>query len=80
LLTAEHKKKLEVLEVDSAKPGDRVYLEGGEVKPLAGQISIERFQEAKISIEDHVVQISGKKLMLDGADIRTQNVVRGMVK
>jgi len=81
LLTAEHKKKLEVLETESAKPGDRIYMEGSEDKPpAAGQISIEQFQEAKISIEDHIVQISGKKLMLNGTDIRTQNVARGMVK
>ena len=80
LLAAEHKKKLEVLEVETAQPGDLVTLEGTEDSPGANQISIERFQEATISVEDQVVQISGRKLMIGGAAIQTQKIVRGKVK
>ncbi|MBU2646187.1 methionine--tRNA ligase [bacterium] len=80
LLAVEHKKKLEVLMVDSATPGTRVYIEGVEEKTPADQISIDRFLEAKISVEDRIVQIEGKKLTLDGAVIQTSDLVRGKVR
>ncbi|MFH2130225.1 MAG: methionine--tRNA ligase, partial [bacterium] len=80
LLAVEHKKKLEVLMVDSAKPGTRVQLEGVEEKTPADQISIDRFLEAKISVEDRFVQIEGKKLTLDGAVIQTSDLARGKVR
>ncbi len=79
LLTVEHKKKLEVLTVEAAQSGTLVCLEGENAAP-AEQISIDRFLEAGISVEDHQVQIEGKKLTVDGDALQTQSIIRGKVR
>ncbi len=80
VLAVEHRKKLEVIMVDAPQPGTRVLLEGVENGSCADQISIDRFLEANIRVEEQLVQIEGKKLTVDGTEIRTQNIVRGKVK
>lgn len=80
LLAVEQKKKLEVLMVEDPAPGTRIEIEGVTQNRPAPQISIDRFLEAKITVENHQVQIAGKQLTVDGKRIETRTVERGKVR
>ena len=74
---------LEVLTCRAA-PGERAVLEGavpgdapGDAPPA--RVSIERFFETPIHVENGGVQVGGSALMLGGAPVRTSQVLNGKV-
>ncbi len=80
LLTAEKKKKLEVIEIENAEPGTEVLMEG-EASPSADQeISIDQFVQAGLRIENFSMKIGDRQLMVDDQPIKTRKVENGKVK
>ncbi len=80
LLTAEKKKKLEVIDVSFADPGTEVLLEGETEASAIDEISIDQFSEAGLRIENNEVKIDGKRLVLNGSPIKTSEVANGKVR
>jgi methionyl-tRNA synthetase len=80
LLAAENRKKLEVIEVESASIGTTVKLEGESDHQPPEQITISQFLAAKIEIENSTMKIKDKKLLIDGIEIKTKVLQKGKVK
>jgi len=80
LLAVEQKKNLEVLTVEDLEPGTPVHLEGEGTRQPAAQISIDRFLEAGISVEEYQVQVEGRKLTAGDLPITTSRIARGRVR
>ncbi|PCI30513.1 MAG: methionine--tRNA ligase [SAR324 cluster bacterium] len=80
VLTAEKRKKVEVIDMQGAPVGALVTLTGEEKQETGELISIDQFFECQISVQDSQLQIEGKSLEVEGNAIRTQLVVNGKVK
>jgi len=80
LLAAEDEQKnLEVL-MPKAKPGERVFLEGGlEASPPTKKISIDRFLQTRIYVEAGELYVGKRKLLLAGKPLQTSKVLRGRI-
>lgn len=71
LLAAEKDKKVEVLFVDEAAPGEKVVLEGASPGPQdKKRISINTFFEIPIKVENHIAVVEGKALVCGGEKVR----------
>jgi methionyl-tRNA synthetase len=80
LLTAEKKKKLEVIDMENAKPGMEVMLEGETSPSSIDKITIDQFTETGLRIENNEMKVGGRRLLLDGSPITTKNIANGKVK
>ncbi|MBU2515064.1 methionine--tRNA ligase [bacterium] len=80
LLTAEKKKKIEVIEVENAKPGDEVRLENETDFSSIAEITIDTFAEADLKVEDYHMRMNGQNLIVNGLPIKTRIVANGKVK
>ncbi len=80
LLVAEKRKKLEIIEIESAAPGTVVLLEGETDHQTSDIITIDEFFAANITVENSIVQMDGKKLLQDGNPIQTQTIEKGKVR
>lgn len=71
---------VEVLFVEEAEPGRRVTPAG--MPPPADappQVTIDEFFQIPIEVRDHVVQVGGRELQVDGQPIKTARVANGKV-
>lgn len=80
LLAVEKRKKLEVIEIDSASPGTTVLLKDEEDHQPADEISIDQFLASNLAIKDSILQIEGKILCIDGQPIQTKKIESGKVR
>ena len=80
VLTAEKKKKLEVITQEDRTVGSIVTMENREYIDRPEDISIDTFFEAKISVKDNQVNIDSKLLQIDNQTITTQIVANGKIK
>jgi methionyl-tRNA synthetase len=80
LLAAQTGKTVEVLFVDTAKPGDRVTAAGGPVAEAPAEIDIDTFFTMPITVEDSRIMVGDAPLECGGAPILTARVVKGRVK
>ena len=80
LLAVENKKQLEVIEADFATVGDEVLMEGEDSHQPAAEISIDQFLAANLTIQDHALQIEGKKLLINNQPIQTKELAVGKVR
>jgi len=63
---------VEVLDVNWAKPGTKVILEGSDInKTKKSEISGDEFFSVSINAVNGIVEIAGKKLLADGKPIKT---------
>jgi methionyl-tRNA synthetase len=81
LLAAEKGKKLEVLELPNAEPGDRVSLDGIEAAPIDSfkTLKIDEFFDIPITVSNHEVKVGGTALVCAGTPVRTAAVSDGKV-
>ncbi len=79
LLAAEKDGKLEVLSPVGAKPGDKATPEGEAAKE-AGEITIDQFLTVKFEVKDHFALLDGKKLLVNGAPLKTEKLAEGKVR
>ncbi|MCP4298743.1 MAG: class I tRNA ligase family protein, partial [Proteobacteria bacterium] len=79
LLTAEKRKKLEVIELEDCAVGTVVTLEGIENNPMKS-LDINGFLECGISVCDHVLQIEGRDLLAGNEPIKTKKIANGKVR
>ncbi|MCP4754720.1 MAG: methionine--tRNA ligase [Proteobacteria bacterium] len=80
LLAVEKKKKLEVIEVESAPVGSQVVMENENEHNPPDRIDIDQFLAAKLAVADHTVQIESRRLMIDGDPIKTRELKQGKVR
>lgn len=80
LLTAEKKKKLEVIEIEHAAPGSLVMAESESTPTADPEISIDQFHQAGLKIENFTLKIGKQALLIDGKPIQTKRVENGKVK
>ncbi len=80
LLTAEKKKKVEVIEIENAKPGDEIRLENESEVSSVDEITIDTFTEANLKVENFHIRINGQNLVVDSQPIKTKVVENGKVK
>jgi len=79
LLACEKDGVLEVLSPVGAKPGDKVVIEG-ETTKILGQITIDQFASVKLEVKAHEALADGKRMLVNGAPIKTEKVAEGKVK
>lgn len=80
LLTAEKKKKLEVIEIDKAEPGTEVLMEGEASPSAEDEITIDHFTRAGLKVENFSMKIGDRQLLIGDQPIKTQTVENGKVK
>ena len=88
LLAVEKNGVLEVLSPANAKPGDKVTIEGAAAgtSATAGsaaalpEITIDQFLTVKMEVKDSLALADGKKLLANGAPIKTEKVPEGKVR
>ncbi len=80
LLTAEKKKKLEVIEIENAKPGTEVLMEGENKASAYDEITIDQFTRAGLKIEGFSMKVGDRQLLIGDQPITTQKVENGKVK
>jgi methionyl-tRNA synthetase len=80
LLAAQAGKTVEVLFVDSARPGDRVVPAGGTAAGAPAEIDIDTFFTMPIAVEDSRVMVGEAALECGGTAITTAKVAKGRVK
>jgi len=79
LLAAEKDGVLEVLSPAGAKPGDKVAVEGLPAATFS-EIIIDQFTTVKLEVKAHEALADGKRLLVNGAPIKTEKVAEGKVK
>lgn len=80
VLTAEKKKKLEVIDMGDIPVGTILTLEGEEAPQFEEEISIDDFFDATISVANSELNIFEKKILCNGEVVKTQKVADGKVK
>jgi len=81
LLAVEKDGKLEVLSPTNAKPGDKVTIEGEAARAAAAsEITIGQFLTVKMEVKDFHALADGKKLLVNGAPLKTEKVAEGKVR
>jgi len=87
LLACEKDGVLEVLSPVGAKPGDKVTIEGAEAGTTASagaaalpEITIDQFLTVKLEVKGSHALADGKKLLVNGAPIKTEKVAEGKVR
>jgi len=79
LLAVESGGKLEVLSPANAKPGDKVAVEGLPAVTF-NEITIDQFATVKLEVKDSIALAGGKRMLVNGAPIKTEKVAEGKVK
>lgn len=82
LLACEKDGVLEVLSPVGAKPGDKISIEGAEAGSAAAlpEITIDQFLTVKLEVKDSLALADGKKMLVNGAPIKTEKVAEGKVR
>ena len=91
LLAVEKDGVLEVLSPVGAKPGDKVTIEGAEAGTTASagaagsaaalpEITIDQFLTVKLEVKGSHALADGKKMLVNGAPIKTEKVAEGKVR
>lgn len=80
LLVAETKKKLEVIEIGDAEPGTIALLENEQTPSGKEQITIDRFLESKMHVENHKMKVADREIQLNGKTIATRKLEKGKVR
>lgn len=80
LLTAETRKKMEVIEVPHGKPGDCLVQEGETSHQPAAEVTIDQFKNAGLKVVNHTLMAEEKALVLGGKQIHTQKIQNGKVR
>jgi hypothetical protein len=70
---------VEAIDVGDIPTGTRVTLEGEDSPPAPTEIDIDTFFSVPIKVTDHIVNTGGKRLLLNGAPIKTQKLAEGDV-
>ena len=79
LLAAEKDGVLEVLSPAGAMPGDKVVIDGEPPKEMK-EITIDQFITVKLEVKDSLALANGKKLLVNGAPVKTEKLPEGKVK
>jgi methionyl-tRNA synthetase len=79
LLTAEHRKKLELLSNDAWKLGSVVSIDGVD-QQIVKDMEFGEFAAIKMNVEENTAKYDGDELLLEGKPIKTQLVAKGKIK
>jgi methionyl-tRNA synthetase len=79
LLTAEKRKKLEVIDLGDYKVGAVITLEDHQNEPV-NSLEIEDFMNCRISVKNYNLQIADKNLQIEGKTIKTEIISNGRVR
>jgi len=79
LLASEKDGVLEVLSPANAKPGDKVAVEGLPAATF-NEITIDQFATVKLEVKAHSALADGKRLLVNGAPIKTEKLAEGKVR
>lgn len=80
VLTAEKRKKLEVLDLQNFAIGSKVHLEGESLVEVKEEVNIDDFFASPIIVDNFQLSYLGKRLMIEGKVLRTQKIERGEIK
>ena len=78
LLTAEKRKKLEVIDLGDYEIGAVITLEDHQNEPV-DSLEIEDFMNCQISVKNYNLQIADKNLQIEGKTIKTEIISNGRV-
>jgi methionyl-tRNA synthetase len=80
VLTAEKRKKLEVISFEDHAVGSIVTMKNRDYIDRPKEISIDTFFDAKISVKDNLVNIEGNQLQIEHQTVTTKMVANGKIK